>query len=87
VHRARPARFPAPWTRAGTAHRNGRTVVAMLRLLMLIGALIVIALVVVTIMHVLFYLAMIAIVVVLAGLAFGVFRAGRWSGKRSESRR
>jgi hypothetical protein len=74
-----------PWT--GTARRNGRTVVSMLRLLMLIGAVIVVAFVVIAIMHLLFYLAMVAIVVVLAGLAFGVFRAGRWSGKRSESRR
>ena len=54
----------------------------MLRLLMLIGAVIVVVLVAFAVWHVLVWLLMAAVVLLVIGLMIGVFRAGRWSARR-----
>jgi hypothetical protein len=54
----------------------------MLRILMLIGGAILLVLVAVSILHVLWWLMTFALILFVIGLAFGMFRVGRWSSRR-----
>ena len=59
----------------------------MLRMLLVIVAAIVVVLVAMAVVKTFIWLAMIALIVGVACLAFGVFRLGRRSARRSHSRR
>ena len=56
--------------------------IPMLRLLLLIGAVIVVVLVAFAVWHALVFILMAAFVVLVLGLLFGAFRVGRWSSRR-----
>lgn len=67
------------------AGRRGRTVYPMGRLILGVIAAIIAVMVILAIIHVVIFYAF--IIAVIAAVAFGVFRLGRWSGRKGARQR